>query len=280
MTKGTRVLCSIFGFYLSLMLLVPQLAAALYWHFFDPNALYDRLCSPEAASQALEKIVYDGEAVADGCGVPHSIFDGVFSEEKVRLDMTDALRAALAGESFVPELSGETALLEANVRAALTELDGVTDFTEYEGDIAAFCEQIRALYLQYVDLSVYGQFPAIYAATMRILKPIAWAAAATGALCLLFLLLLTGRSKQFGRELSFSILASGGLLALLSGALLLSGVFAKLQIEPIYLRNALRSYLNDGLRFCLLTGLITLLLGGCVFALSAALAVRRARRQT
>lgn len=268
MKRGTRILCSIFGFYLTLVLLVPQFAAACYGQFFNRVALTDAFCTEAAAEQALEQILADGTAIANACGVPATVYDGVFSAGKIRQDMTDAMSCALDGNAYMPDLSESLEHLTKNVHETLIQMDDVENLADYQEDIATFCDQIQEVYQRYVCLSVYGKFEPVRRTASRWLGLAGLVAALTGLVCLALLWRLARQRGMFLRELSFSLLASGGLNALMSVGLLASGVLARLQVSPAYIRDALGIFFHDGLRLNLYIALGTVLLGAIVFCLA------------
>lgn len=268
MKRGTRILCSIFGFYLTLVLLVPQFAAACYGQFFNRAALIHAFCTETVAEQVMEQVLADGAAIANGCGIPATVYDGVFSAGQIQQDMSEALSCALDGNAYAPDLSENLELLTENIGQTLIQLDDVENLDDYQQSIAAFCDQIQETYQRYISLSVFRRFAPVCQTATRWLGIATLVAVATGLLCLVLLWRLARQRGMFLREFSFSLVASGGLNALLSAGLLQSGVLAKLQVSPVYVRDALGSFFHDGLRLSLYVALGVVLLGIFLFVLA------------
>ncbi len=268
--NGTRILCAVFGIYLTLATFLPQGAVLLEGYLCNGEALNSRLCTEEAAVTAHKGILAECETVADPCGLPYSVYDGVFTDDVIHRHMKEAVTAATRSEKYAPDLKDMKALLKEQVKDVLREEDGVEDFTEYEEDIDAFCSQSLRIYKSYVNLSVYSKIDNLYAMARKIL----WIGAAvfvllTAFVCY-FLFRLSGSVGEFLREVSFSVLAGGLCNTLLALCLVRTDPLKNLQLSPVYLREGLRRFLADGFRFDLLVGLGTLAVGLLLFAASVA----------
>lgn len=279
MKRKTRILCSIFGFYLTLVLLVPQLLLTAEGHFLKPEVISEELVTRQAAQQVLELVLADGAALANSCGISSQVYEGVFTEDAILQDLQEIVNKALAAQAGAPDLEPEMERLAENIRQELKRTENVTDFTYYEGDIQTFCKQISNVYSRYINLPIYSHFRSVQSICRRVEKLAAVAAGMTGLVVLVLLGLAAGRGGLFLRELSFSVAAAGGLMAALTGVALVAKPFARLQISPIYLRDALRAYLHDGIAYGLYMGLATLAIGLILYGVSVWL-IQRKRLQS
>lgn len=277
MRRKTRILCSIFGFYLTLALLIPQLTVAFYGHYANRSALRTEFASQAAAEQVLEHVLADGTGIANGCGIPNTVFADVFSAGQLQQDMADALSAALDGQAYAPDLTQSMELLTQNINQALSQLEDVADPAELAEEINVFCEQIQNIYQRYINLSVYSKFDPLLQTVKKWLNLALLVAGVTGLLCVMLLGRLARQKGTFLRELAFSLIATGGLNALLCGGILGSGVLGRLQVSPAYFRDALGNYLHDGLRLSVYVAAATIVLGLLLFLL-AAIRIRRSTK--
>lgn len=268
MKRRSRILCSIFGFYLTLALLVPQLSVTLYGHVFRSSALVDNICTPASAQQALDLLLEDGNALANSCGIPHDVFDNVFTSEQMLTDMTAALNSVLNQDGYTPDITQSLNALTENIRAALLQMEDITDLSIYEEDIATFCTQVQRAYEQYINLSLYSRLNTLLLRAERILKPILIISSILSLFCLPFMWILTHNIASFCRELSFSFIATGCLNTVFSVSILISGVLNEIQLSPTYFRDALRSYMRTGVQINTLVGICTLIIGVAMFWLS------------
>ncbi len=268
MSRGTRILCSIFGFYLTLALLAVQLCAGLSGYFLKDANLIRAVCTDASAEDAMALVLDEGTVLANANGISPSVLDGVFSKEQFLRDMTAVLENALAGRDDTPDTAQSMDKLAENVRKTLVAEGLSGDVSEYAGEIDLFCMQIRTIYEQAVGLRVYRVMDELMTKVRRVIPWALGAAAGLGVLCLALMGLVTRRTRRLGAEISYSVIAAGGLNALFAGGVLLSGVTEGLQLSPDYFRNSLECFLQNGLRFDLWIGLGVLAFGLVLFALS------------
>lgn len=280
MQKSIRILCSIFGFFLTLALLVPQLGLAWSGHFSSHSAIHDLLCTPANAQETIALIVDDGYEFSDGCGLERLVFDDVFFPDEVLSDMDQAVTAALESRDFHPDSSAAVSRLEANVRANLCKLENITDTSSYDDDIVAFNKQIIGIYEDYINLNVYSFLDEIFPLGSRLIS-LAWMVGAViGGLTLVMLWLMTRRLGLYLRELAFSCIASGGLMAGLAAAVLIYDPFGDIAVAPMFLKQALIDYFKNGLTFLLLIGGGLILVGVILFAAAAPLIRKGGKKHT
>lgn len=278
MQLRNRILCSIFGFFLMLALLIPQLILPVQCLLLSQERLYNYLCTEENAQQTIELVVDDSEFVADSCGLSHAVFDGVFAPEHVVLDMEQALSAAQADQVFVPDTTEIMSVLAENVRNNLRELEETDDVSFFEDDIASFCKQIDGIYQDYINLKVYDYLTTIddYA-SMGISA--AWLVC--GVLCLLTIVmiwLLLRKWSLFLREVAYSFFGAGGLMAILSVYLLISAPFSRIMLAPLFLRETIRRLFYETTIGVLTASGITLCIACLLFAVAAILHRRNNRK--
>lgn len=276
--NGNRILCGIFGIYLTLALFIPQGIVLVKGYLCNKESLRAELSGEESAHSALKGILAECETVADPCGMPYTVYDDVFTVDKVRQHMDEAVAAAVNSQEYTPEVEDMRATLKQNVKNVLAEEDGVEDFAEYEEDIDDFCSQSLRLYKAYVNLSVYQKLDDLYAGADKLLLIASVVFVVLVILPGFFLYRLNGNFGEFLRDVSFATVASGLCNAILGGYLMQADPLRDLQLTPLFLRDGLRRFASGSFRFDLYVGLVTMVVGLVLFALSVAINLRANRK--
>lgn len=267
--NGKRILCGIFGVYLTLAFFIPQGLVLMKGHLFNKTALREELCTQESAQSALKGILAECETVADPCGMPYTVYDDVFTLDRVRQHMEESVTAALDSVDYKPDVEDMRSELKANVKEVLAEEDGVEDFAEYEEDIDDFCSQSLSRYKSYVNLTVYQKLGSLYPKANKAMLIAVVALAVLLILPGIFLYRLNGNVGEFLRDVSHAVVASGVCNAILGFYLTKADLLADLQLSPLFLRDGLRRFAAETFRYDFRVGLITAVLGLGLFALSA-----------
>ena len=267
-TVKLRILCGIFGFYLTLALFVPQWTALCYGYFFRHEQLIDRVCTAQNAQAAKQGIIKACEELADPCGIPLSVYDDVFTVDAVSRDMRAGLKKALAFETYKVDTEKMEERLAENVREILREETGEEDVSASEKDVKAFSKQSMGYYRNFINLSAYRYFRTIHGAVQKYLLIGLGIFAFLTAIALFFFIRLLRRFGAVLRECAYAIVASGVCNFLLARLLEKEDLLARLQLSPTYFRDAIVSFWNGTIRFDGQIGLATAGIGLVFFLIS------------
>jgi len=278
MKLKTRLLCGIFGFYLTLAFLLPQFAAVIFGYCFNKGEIIARVCTEANAVAARQDIISACDEIADPCGIPLTVYETVFTVARVKRDMKQGLLYALDFETYTPDTASmEKALAEKVREIILAEEETEVLEEETEADITDFCTQSMTYYKKRISLSAYRYFRGLYNRFLKAAILLLGIFAILTAIALFFLIRLLRQAGAVINELTYALFASGVCNALFAIAVQKEDFFADIQMSPVYFRDAVRSFLNGAVRADFTVGCVTAAAGVLLFLVLCVTSLKKRR---
>ncbi|MBR3234079.1 MAG: hypothetical protein IKG11_00515 [Atopobiaceae bacterium] len=263
---GRSVVSYIFSFFLSLLLvaLVALLVLELgvlpktsFLSFFDSN-YYGYL---------LNDINDQTRYYTTPTGINASVLEGVFTQDKVKVDSQGYVKAAFDGTTYEPDLTSMREKLTQNVLDSFAA-DGVEETDETRQIATSYVDEIMGIYTKEVQL------PGLSTIAQYRSKVLTWAIAGTvgvALLCVLLAVLISRLHDYLYRAMRYYAYATGG-AALMSFivpcALYVSKFYAGLGLAPQYFYHFGITVIERILIYCMIGGAVLLVVTVILIAAS------------
>lgn len=262
--KCRNIISGIVAFVLAVICTLFTALLAVYFGFFNTNNIVTSFNQVEYYDRVMTHFEEKAWDITIPMGLPKEVVTDVVDIQKVSRDVKGSLSAGMDQGDYTVDTDRLEEALDRNVREYFQGQGMTLDekqlqvLTEYKDAIATeYLTSVQIPLIQY-----FGYAKALYHKIMLIGLPICIII----MVCAVTLLLSIRHWKHRGlRYMTYSTLGTALMSAILPGAILLSGIYQKLQLSPDYFYDFIMNYIQGGLGVFLYFALVWLLIsGGCL----------------
>lgn len=235
----------LFTFALSLCIVLAGLLFTWKYWMYSGDAP-DRFFVEEDYESMLDDIMYSAENKTIPTGLDSSVLDGIFTLESVKKDASGNYSAAFGGPAYTADTSAMEQKLAEQVHAYIDSLM-VEQTKTSEKALDAYLEEIAQLYVNQLNIAPI-RIAASYGHTVQ--KLIRYGLMGLGVMSLVMMLLIALLRDKFFASLSYAFGGAGLMLGVAPTVLLVSKLYEKVQISPLYLKSFLLQFLSEFLQRC------------------------------
>ncbi len=193
-------------------------------------------------------------------GIDMSVLEGVFTEEEAEEDIRGLASAALNGREYTPDMTEETARLDANLRSFFEANHLKPETGTIDDVINEFAADINKIYLNTVR---FPGMSAIAGVRGRFLPYITPALAALAVTALILILICLKLHHYFHRGLRYIAYAAGAaalMCLVVPGALFASKFYVGFNFQPEYFYHFMVSLVVRLLQGIMMAGIVWLVI--------------------
>lgn len=261
-----NIISGITAFILSVSCTLLTVILAGYYGFFSTDHIMDSLQKVQYYSKVMNHFNEEAWDVTIPMGLPQEVLKDISDIIKVTRDVNGNLTAGLDGTDYKVDTSGLEKKLDENVRAYMKkshkELDADQEkvLSEYKKNIAAkYVSSVQVPLVKYL-----GSFKELFKKAMVVGIPVCLIL----MICAAALLVAVRRWKHRGlRYITYGTLGTVLMTAALPAAILVSGIYKRIQLSPEYFYQFITAYVKGGLMLFLYFSAAWLILSGFILCL-------------
>lgn len=253
--KGKNIISGIIAFILAVSCTLVTVILVVYFGFFNTNNIITSFNKVEYYNKVMDHFNENAWDITIPMGLPQEVLDDVANIKKVSRDVKGSLTAGLDGTDYTVDTSDLEAKLDQNVRTYFNQ-EGTDLNAEQEKVLSEYKATISAEYLSSVQIPLikyFGYAKNLYKKVMFAGIPVC-IILIVGAVTLL-VKLRTWKHRSL-RYITYSTLGTVLMTAGIPAALLISGIYKKVQLSPEYFYQFVMSYLKGGLMMFLYFALV------------------------
>lgn len=256
--KRVRTVVSfMLSFLIAMDLLIMFSAVGLYLGLFSTNALFGALDKSGYYDKVYDTFMDKSNEILKTSSLPEDIIANIVTEQQMSMDTKKSIEKEFKGSIYELDTTQMEQSIKDNINRYIeqTQIQGVTE----EG-MKALTTSIVTQYKQLVSFpftSYYLKYQAIY----HKLFYFVFGFTLFAAIVMTAILVAIQRWKHRGlRYAVHGIMGAAIMITVLPAALLISNVFSKLQISPVYFKDFIISFLQWNLSIFLYMGLALVIL--------------------
>lgn len=241
-----NIISGITAFILSVSCTLLTVILAGYFGFFSTGYIMTSFQKVQYYGKVMNHFNEDAWDITIPMGLPREVLKDISDIIKVTRDVNGTLTAGLDGTDYRVDTSGLERKLDENVRSYMKESHKELD-TNQEKVLSEYKKNIAAKYVSNVQIPLVkyiGSFKELFKKVMVMGIPVCIIL----IVCAAALLVAVRRWKHRGlRYIAYGTLGTVLMTAALPGAILMSGIYKRIQLSPEYFYQFITSYVKGGL---------------------------------
>lgn len=241
-----NIISGITAFILSVSCTLLTVILAGYFGFFSTDHIMATFQRVQYYSKVMNHFNEEAWDITIPMGLPREVLKDISDIMKVTRDVKGNLTAGLDGTAYRVDTSDLEKKLDENVRAYMKESHKGLDANQ-EKVLSEYKKNVAAKYVSSMQIPVVkylGSFKELFKKVMVAGIPICMIL----IICAAALLMAVRRWKHRGlRYITYGTLGTVLMTAALPGAILISGIYKRIQLSPEYFYQFITSYVKDGL---------------------------------
>ncbi|MFV0527234.1 MAG: hypothetical protein ACK5MN_00710 [Lachnospiraceae bacterium] len=247
------------AFMLALLLTMMTYMTGVYFGLLSTQNLVNSFSKVDYYAQSLDAFEETAWDYTIALSLPRSVLDGIATKDMMAEDIENSLRAGLANEVYEVDTEDLRTKLDENVSLYLSEAQLTLD-EEQKSGLEEYKDSIAEEYIASVEFPMASYLGYIKQLCNKYL-PIGYGILAVlSAVAVIFLLRIRHWKHRGVRYIACAAFGTMWMSLLLPGVGLLSGVYKKIQITPVFFKELISRHLENTLLLFLYLALFWLLI--------------------
>lgn len=261
--------CIISSFLLAVSLTVLVLFTCMKMGFANTSQITKAFQDSNYYNSVYNTMMGDCENEAIVSGLSSEVFDGVFSLNELTAYCNTYISSLLNNQEYSLDTSGMEQKLSENIRNYATS-NNLTVDGDIDDVIKNFTSTIAAYYESAVQFPYFDQIASMFRLLDRLLLYILPCMAVFSVILIILLIRLnTFKKNRIFRYLAYSTLSSAISILVVPVFCYITGFYKKLAISPEYVYKYIVAYIENGLTFFVIAGVLLFALGIIFIIVSA-----------
>ena len=261
---------SIFSsFLLSASLTILVLFSCAKLGFVNSSQVTKALLNSNFYNSVYNTVMGNCENEAIISGLSEEVFDGVFNSDELMNSCNYYILSLLENREYTLDTLNMETKLSENIKDYAAEKN-----LEVDGDIdeviSNFTSTVMTYYKSALQFPYFDQIASIFRLFDRLLLYILPAMAVFSMILIILLLRLnTFKKNRAYRYLAYSLLSSALSILIIPAFCYITGFYKRLNISPEYVYRYIVSYMENGLKFFVIVGILLFIAGSISIFVSA-----------